>query len=105
MAPVILRLDVEAMKYQVIHAFASHSREIEGEIEKAVGAAMKDFDFVAIVREEAQKCLAKAARDAVASAASAIMWEKPVRDLIASGASRLVYDAIKQSLAKAEKES
>jgi nitrogen regulatory protein PII-like uncharacterized protein len=101
MAPVMVRLEVEAMKYRVVHAFAQHSAEIEEEVESAIEAAMKDFDFVAIVREEAQKALTNAVKEAVAQAASSIMGEKPVRDIITAGAADLVYKAVKKSLDKA----
>ena len=102
MTPVLIRLDVEAMKYQVVHAFAQRSQEIQHEIETGITAALKDFDFVAVVREEIARCLRKSVADAVANACVKIAYDPEVSALLTRGAAAKVRDIIRASFAEAD---
>lgn len=97
---IALKLEVEAMRYQVQHAFMSHSKEVEEQIGLALDKALKDFDFIAVVKEEAGRIITKAVKDAIASASSDLMWQEPIRDMIQAGASRKVREAIEQILSE-----
>jgi hypothetical protein len=94
----MLRLNVDSMRYQVVHAFASHSAEIEQEIDNALIAAMHDFDFAAIVRAEADKALREAVKAAIVSACSGLMLEPQIASLIRDGARSKVKAAITEAL-------
>lgn len=95
---IMLRLDVEAMRYQVVHAFADHSVEIQEAIGAEVEQALKSLDFSALVREVAQRELRKAVSDAVAHAASSICWDREVSAILKAGAAKKVRQAIVESL-------
>jgi hypothetical protein len=94
-----IHLSIERMRYEVVHAFAAHSEELKEEIDRAITAAIKDFDFMAIVKQEAEQVLREAVKRNIAQAASAILWEEPICGLIKAGAANKVKQAIEQSLA------
>ena len=94
----MLRLTVENMRYQILHAFSSKSVEVEEEISKALDAVIKDFDFAAIVKAEANAAMRDAIKAAVGSACRAIMYEEPIASLIKDGARAKVRAAIEESL-------
>ncbi len=96
--PVMVRLDVEAMKYAVVHAFTQRGEELTRLVEEQVDVALKEFDFAKVVREAVDQALLKAVKDSVAGACSAILWESPLRDIIRDGAARKVREAIEASL-------
>ncbi len=95
---IMLRLDVEAMKYKVVYAFMLRHEEIEREVQLSIDAALKGFDFNAIVKEAVDQELRKAVKQGVANAASAILWESPLREIIRDGAATKVREAIEASL-------
>ena len=94
----MIRLDVEAMKYQVVHAFAQRSEELQREISTAIDAAFEGFDFNIIVKQCVEEELRKAVKQSVANACSAILWESPLKDIIRNGAAAKVREAIGASL-------
>lgn len=61
----IIRLQVEAMKHEIVQAVSLHHSEIEEEVGKAVDAAFREVDLTAMINEE----IARAMRDIVASIA------------------------------------
>ena len=95
---VMLRLDVEAMRYSVIHAFSEKSAEIEQEIDCAILAAMHDFDFTAIVKAEADRALRESVKAAVVYACGALMREEPIASMIKDGARAKVRAAIEEAI-------
>jgi methylase of polypeptide subunit release factors len=95
---LMIHLDVEAMRYRVVHAFADHSREIEQEIDSALIAAFHDFDFMAIVRAEADRVLRESVKAAIVSACSSLMREEPIADMIKDGARAKVRAALEEAL-------
>jgi hypothetical protein len=97
---VMLRLDVEAMRYQIIHAFMSHSQEVQDEIGKQVDSALKDFDFAAVVKSEVDRVLREAVKSALAYACSRLMYENPIHEMIQRGAAEKVREAIENLLKK-----
>jgi hypothetical protein len=95
---MMLRLDIEGMRYQVVHAFMDKSVEVEEEISRALDAALKDFDFMAIVKAEADRALRDAVKAAVVAACSGLLREEPIASLIRSGARAKVRAAIEEAL-------
>lgn len=95
---VMIRLDVEAMRYQVVHAFADRHEEMAAEIGRQIETALKDFDFEKVVREEVARVILETTKRAVADACSRIMYESPVRDIIRDGAATKVRQAVEESL-------
>lgn len=98
--PVMFRLDVEAMKYSIVHAFAAHSEDLQAIIEEEFDKALKAFDFKALVREAAATEIRKAVVSAVSHAASTVMWDKEIAAVLSTGAATLVRTAIKDALTK-----
>lgn len=96
---VMIRLDVEAIRYQVIHAFSTHSKEVEGEIDRAVVAAIKEFDFTAIVKQETEAVLRQSIKSAISCMVAETLSQDPLRDLIKTGAAKKVREAIETILA------
>lgn len=101
MMPMI-RLEVEGMRYSVIHAFTMHSVEIQQALDKALEKALSDFDFAAVVKAEADRVLRESVVKAVASVASSLMWSEPIASIIRDGAAQKVREAIEKSLGEAK---
>lgn len=99
MTPVpMIRLSVEGMSYQVVHAFAAHSEECEKAIKAAVAEELKDFDFAAVIKEELHRQLRDAVKKAVANAAASIVYQSPIRNMIEDIARKKVHAAVAKSL-------
>jgi hypothetical protein len=60
-----VRIDVEAMRYQIIHAFSQHNDEIEKALDQELVAQLKAFDFKAAVRQEIGQVLQGAISTAI----------------------------------------
>lgn len=41
----IIRLSLEQMRYEIVHAFSKYNDELEVKVDKAVQEAIKNFDF------------------------------------------------------------
>jgi hypothetical protein len=95
---LMLRLNIESMRYQVVHAFMDHSTEIEEEISKALDAPLKDFDFVAVVKAEADRALREAVKSAVVHAVASLTYEEPIASMIKDGARAKVKQAVMDAL-------
>lgn len=95
---IMIRLDIERMRYSVVHAFMEHTKEIETTLGDACDRALKDFDFDAIVKQESDVVIREAVKSAISHAVSKMMWEKPIHDIIKAGAERKVREAIEESL-------
>ena len=95
---IMLRLTVENMRYQILHAFSSKSVEVEEEISKALDAVIKDFDFAAIVKAEANAAMRDAIKAAVVSACSSLMREEPIASMIKASARSKVRQAIEEAI-------
>jgi methylase of polypeptide subunit release factors len=89
---------VEAMRYSVVHAFSEKSAEISEEIDSALIAAMHDFDFLSIVRAEADRALREAVKSAIVSACSGLLREEPIASMIKDRARAKVRRAIEEAI-------
>lgn len=99
MTPIpTIKLSVEGMSYQVVHAFSAHSEECEKAIGAAVAEELKGFDFAAIIKEELHRQLREAVKKAVASAAASIAYQSPIRNMIEDLARKKVHAAVEKSL-------
>lgn len=55
-----IRIELEGMKYQIIHAFASHNTEIEEIVEKELEKAIATFPYEETVARLSSEIIAKA---------------------------------------------
>lgn len=94
----MIRLELEAMRYSVVHTFTSHQKGVEEQLDKALKTVLDDFDFEAEVNRIATDLLRKAVKDAVTSAVSAICYQKEVQEMLQAGAAQKVREAIKKAL-------
>ncbi len=98
MPNVMLRLDVEAMKYSILHAFMSHSSECEKAIGESVDRVMREFDFEAVVKAEVDRVMKRAVVDAIASAVAKMTWQPEIAALFERGASKKMRQALESVL-------
>ena len=61
----IIRLELENLRYQVVHALAAHHREIETQTNEMLAKAIESFDFKAVVLAEANKVITATVEKAV----------------------------------------
>ncbi len=84
----IIRLELEGLRHQVVHALGIHNREVEESVAAVVGKAVEAFDFETTVRREVQTQLAEHIKRSVSVA------------MIELFSSRDVKAAIKEAVAK-----
>lgn len=48
----IVRVELDSMRYQVIHAFSDHTEEMKRAVEEAVNRAVEDYN----IEDEAYRC-------------------------------------------------
>ena len=61
---VTVRLSIEGMRHQIVHAFASHNAEIETVVAAEVARVIKEFDFRAEVAAATTEALRRGVREA-----------------------------------------
>jgi len=102
MVTPILRLELEGMRYQVVHALSIHQEEIQAAVDAAVKAAIESLDFATIVRAEVDRALKDAVKGAIAHGASKVLWDPEIAKIIDQFAKRKVDEAIRNALEKDE---
>jgi hypothetical protein len=60
-----IKIDVENMRYQIVHAFSSHNKEIEKAVDEELKRALENYPFADRIRVEAYDCITKAIHNAV----------------------------------------
>ena len=55
--PPLIRLEVEGMKYSVMHYLSEHHQDIEREVECQLEQAIASYDFPAEVRKHIHACI------------------------------------------------
>jgi len=78
--PVIVRLNVEFAKRQIVQALSA--KELSVDIERAVDLAVKNFDFVGILQNQIDTVLTSALRSALTAAAYDFVRDPEVHALL-----------------------
>lgn len=60
-----LRVTLEGMRYEVIHAFAAKQVEIREALEAELDRAIREFDWADVVQREANEALRRAVKRSV----------------------------------------
>lgn len=60
-----IRIEVERMKYSIIHMFAQHNQEIEDAVSKELDIALKNYPFAQQVQKTANEILDRAIKSAI----------------------------------------
>jgi len=56
-------LQIEGMRYHIVHALTTHHTEIEAEVNRQLEAMGKSFDFEKVIRAAVQDAITTAVRD------------------------------------------
>lgn len=80
----VLRLEVESMRHQIVHAVMLHQDDLEAEINRCVTETIEDFDFETVIQQltiDTLKSSIKAAIERDIARAAGGAWEE-MRDLV-----------------------
>lgn len=84
-----IRLDLEHMRYSVIHALGVHNREIEKYVSDELARQIEAFDYEASLKRYVDAAIERAVKQSVEDF------------FLSGGGSATVYEAVKQQLTKA----
>lgn len=62
-----IRIELEGVRYQVLHALNTHNTEIEAVVKKELAKAIDTFDYAAVVKASVKEAVDGAVKDAVKS--------------------------------------
>jgi hypothetical protein len=71
----MVRLTIDHMRHEIVQAFARHGAGIQSQVEAAVDAAVRDFDFDAEVRHLAGQLLRDQVRKSLEYAFRKLAWD------------------------------
>lgn len=94
----IIRLELEGVRYHVVHALAQRNEEMEKAVAAGVDAALKEFDFAGEVRRQAEHALKEHVARAVTHAIVGILVDRDVQAAVR----KAVEDALLTSRGKSE---
>lgn len=98
-----IKVEVEGVRHAIVQAFASHNREIETGIEKA----MSEIDIGEIVTNEVNRLVPylvkEAVEKAITSAVNSIMWDWSAKTQIAEGLETLVMETMTEKVQRRKK--
>lgn len=92
--PVMLRLEIDHIRHQVLHSLMVHHEQIEAEVGKKLQALVESFDYKACILAHAPKLLDEAVREGMKDAIRRVMWDVEFRD----GMDRIARDAFRELL-------
>lgn len=75
----MIRLEVEGMRHQIVHAFSQHCETMKQQVEEATKAAIDQFDFPSEVARIADGLLRDAIRSALKDAFNKLSWNEAMR--------------------------
>jgi len=58
--PPTIRIEVDDMKYSIMHYLSQHHRDVEAAVEKQIESAIENYDFEAVVAQGVRSCLSNA---------------------------------------------
>lgn len=61
----VIRVELEGMRYQVLHALQSHNQQIEELVTAQLDKVIAEFDYASVVREVAARAITNAINKAV----------------------------------------
>lgn len=59
----MVRLELQEMKYSVIHSLLTHQKQINELVEKQLNNVIENFDYESVVRQVASDALTKAIKE------------------------------------------
>lgn len=77
--PLLIRVDVEAMRYQVVHAFNQHMLELSGMLDTGIKKAIEQFDWDGEVAKAAQEALREGVRHSIEDAVRQVMYSTEMK--------------------------
>jgi hypothetical protein len=77
---VTVRLTVESLRHQIVHAMTGIEGEITAEVERQLDAEMKVFDFAALVKDTLRRELHDTVRRHIEAAFSKLRFDSAVRE-------------------------
>ena len=60
-----IKLEIEGMKYSIVHALNTHHADIEKHVEEVLQQVIEKFDYTAVVEEIAKNAIEKAVKSSV----------------------------------------
>lgn len=61
----IIKLELQGMKYQIIHAFETHNREVEAVVDEQLQRAIANFPFEEEVQRLSREVISSAIKEAL----------------------------------------
>lgn len=77
--PPQIRLTLDHMRQEIVHAFTTRSADLQKEIDTAVDEAIKTFNFKAAVEQMAAGILQDTIREALTRAIGCLRWDEALR--------------------------
>ena len=96
--PVMIRLEVEAMKYHVVHAFNEHQLQITKIIDAELERCLKTIDIEEIIRQECEKVLREGVVRSLGFAISQAFYQEPLKDVFQGVVASKVRESIEKML-------
>jgi cell division ATPase FtsA len=93
--PPTIRIDIDGMRHGIVHHLESYHADVERYVDEALKAAVKSFDYEAVVQAEASKAITECVRQVVGNAVREAFWNEDLR--------KAVNKAVRQAIAKAAK--
>jgi ribosomal protein S3AE len=98
MTTPMIRLELDQMRYQVLHALTLHQAEIQEQVDEALKKALAEFDFDKVIREAVDRELNEAIRKAFGQAVSNILYSSEMRQLLQDASASKVRLAVEKAL-------
>lgn len=55
--PPMIKIEIDEMKYAIMHHLNQHHQEVEDEVLRQVESAIKEYDFEAVVAQNVRACI------------------------------------------------
>jgi len=94
----MIRLDIEGMKYQILHALTVHQQEITEIVSAYMDNAIKTFDFEKVVHAEIEKLLPELIHQALQSSLQKIIWNGSVKESLEAMAHQAIAKYLKENM-------
>lgn len=99
----VIKLEIQDMKYQVLHALHQHHSETETHVNEALERSLKNFDYERVVEDAVKSQLEKAITSAVSHTITQIFWDETVRDAMYEAVKKILLLGVVKGETKAKK--
>lgn len=82
--PISVRLELESMRYAIVHALSTHHEDIQAAVQKATDDAVREFDFEREIRRQVNSQLQELVSSSIRNAMSELFYrnEMAIRESI-----------------------